>query len=335
MVVLPGARPRHAARRNGTRSARTSPTEATGRRPPVDRDPSAIPSQAAARPDERRARRGGALALGRRPRRAGGAQPRHRQRHGAGRSFTAQMAEPAARRAAADRRARARARRSGRGGAGDRASRCARRWRSRAGPPLWSRPTAALARRVSAHLRRWGIEADDSAGRPLSQTPPGTLLLALADRGGRAVRAGAAAGLAQASSGHGGRATGSAGSTARACSTSRCAARARRRGSPGIAAHLADRSGRDAGLRAAAAAWWPDGVAAARAAGSRRSPRGDEPAGPARRAARGGVAACRRRGLGGAGRARRGRAARRARGGGGGGAGAGRRRAICRLCSSG
>jgi ATP-dependent helicase/nuclease subunit B len=37
-----------------------------------------------------------------------------------------------------------------------------------------------LARRVSAHLRRWGIEADDSAGRPLSQTPPGTLLLALA-----------------------------------------------------------------------------------------------------------------------------------------------------------
>lgn len=41
-------------------------------------------------------------------------------------------------------------------------------------------PDRALARRVSAHLRRWGIEADDSAGRPLSQTPPGTLLLALA-----------------------------------------------------------------------------------------------------------------------------------------------------------
>jgi ATP-dependent helicase/nuclease subunit B len=41
-------------------------------------------------------------------------------------------------------------------------------------------PDRALARRVAAHLRRWGIEADDSAGRPLAQTPPGTLLLALA-----------------------------------------------------------------------------------------------------------------------------------------------------------
>ncbi len=41
-------------------------------------------------------------------------------------------------------------------------------------------PDRKLARRVSAHLRRWGIEADDSAGRPLSETPPGTLLLALA-----------------------------------------------------------------------------------------------------------------------------------------------------------
>jgi ATP-dependent helicase/nuclease subunit B len=41
-------------------------------------------------------------------------------------------------------------------------------------------PDRNLARRVSAHLRRWNIEADDSAGRPLSQTPPGTLLIALA-----------------------------------------------------------------------------------------------------------------------------------------------------------
>ena len=41
-------------------------------------------------------------------------------------------------------------------------------------------PDRDLARRVSSHLRRWGIEADDSAGRPLSQTPPGTLLLAIA-----------------------------------------------------------------------------------------------------------------------------------------------------------
>jgi ATP-dependent helicase/nuclease subunit B len=41
-------------------------------------------------------------------------------------------------------------------------------------------PDRNLARRVSTHLRRWGIEADDSAGRPLSQLAPGTLLLALA-----------------------------------------------------------------------------------------------------------------------------------------------------------
>ncbi|MCJ8157870.1 double-strand break repair protein AddB [Sphingomonas sp. LaA6.9] len=42
-------------------------------------------------------------------------------------------------------------------------------------------PDRALATRVSAHLRRWGIEADDSAGRPLSGEPAGTLLLALAE----------------------------------------------------------------------------------------------------------------------------------------------------------
>jgi ATP-dependent helicase/nuclease subunit B len=42
-------------------------------------------------------------------------------------------------------------------------------------------PDRALARRVSAHLRRWGVEADDSAGRPLSLTPPGTLILAAAN----------------------------------------------------------------------------------------------------------------------------------------------------------
>lgn len=40
-------------------------------------------------------------------------------------------------------------------------------------------PDRNLAARVSAHLGRWGIEADDSAGQPLSQTPAGTLLLAI------------------------------------------------------------------------------------------------------------------------------------------------------------
>lgn len=41
-------------------------------------------------------------------------------------------------------------------------------------------PDRQLAARVSSHLARWDIRADDSAGQPLSLTPPGTLLLALA-----------------------------------------------------------------------------------------------------------------------------------------------------------
>ena len=42
-------------------------------------------------------------------------------------------------------------------------------------------PDRQLATRVSAHLARWGIEADDSAGLPLSRLPPGTLLIAMAE----------------------------------------------------------------------------------------------------------------------------------------------------------
>ncbi|MCE7797046.1 double-strand break repair protein AddB [Sphingobium sufflavum] len=41
-------------------------------------------------------------------------------------------------------------------------------------------PDRDLATRVSAHLRRWGIAADDSAGRPLAQLPSGMLLTAIA-----------------------------------------------------------------------------------------------------------------------------------------------------------
>ncbi|WP_439532975.1 double-strand break repair protein AddB [Polymorphobacter sp.] len=40
-------------------------------------------------------------------------------------------------------------------------------------------PDRALARRVAAHCRRWGIAVDDSAGQPLARTPPGSLALAL------------------------------------------------------------------------------------------------------------------------------------------------------------
>jgi ATP-dependent helicase/nuclease subunit B len=41
-------------------------------------------------------------------------------------------------------------------------------------------PDRQLAGRVSALLERWGIEADDSAGKRLSETPAGTLLLGIA-----------------------------------------------------------------------------------------------------------------------------------------------------------
>ncbi|HET9810823.1 MAG TPA: double-strand break repair protein AddB [Sphingomicrobium sp.] len=40
-------------------------------------------------------------------------------------------------------------------------------------------PDRTLARRVSALLERWGIQADDSAGKPLDELPAGTLLLAI------------------------------------------------------------------------------------------------------------------------------------------------------------
>ncbi len=42
-------------------------------------------------------------------------------------------------------------------------------------------PDRALARRVAAHCKRWGIDIDDSAGQPLALTPPGTLIVALAE----------------------------------------------------------------------------------------------------------------------------------------------------------
>lgn len=42
-------------------------------------------------------------------------------------------------------------------------------------------PDRGLASRVIAHLRRWGVEADDTAGTCLPQTPAGRLLLLLAE----------------------------------------------------------------------------------------------------------------------------------------------------------
>ena len=42
-------------------------------------------------------------------------------------------------------------------------------------------PDRGLAGRVVQHLKRWNIQADDTAGQPLSQTPAGRVLLLLAD----------------------------------------------------------------------------------------------------------------------------------------------------------
>ena len=42
-------------------------------------------------------------------------------------------------------------------------------------------PDRGLAGRVAAHLRRWNIAADDTAGRPLSQTAAGRVVLLLAE----------------------------------------------------------------------------------------------------------------------------------------------------------
>ena len=41
-------------------------------------------------------------------------------------------------------------------------------------------PDRVLAGRVAAHLQRWGIDADDSAGQPLAATPVGVLIQAMA-----------------------------------------------------------------------------------------------------------------------------------------------------------
>jgi ATP-dependent helicase/nuclease subunit B len=51
-------------------------------------------------------------------------------------------------------------------------------------------PDRTLARRVAAALDRWGIRPDDSAGEPLSETPPGRLLRQLAGLADTRVTAG-------------------------------------------------------------------------------------------------------------------------------------------------
>ena len=89
------------------------------------------------------------------------------------------MERPQAAGAAADRRPRSRIRRCGGGSAGI-ALALRRALETPGQTAALVTPDRMLARRVSALLQRWGIEADDSAGRPLSEMPAGTLLLGIA-----------------------------------------------------------------------------------------------------------------------------------------------------------
>ncbi|MBM2575828.1 double-strand break repair protein AddB [Jannaschia sp. Os4] len=50
-------------------------------------------------------------------------------------------------------------------------------------------PDRTLSRQVTAHLERWGIAPDDSAGRPLDLSPPGRLMLQAARMRGRTLEA--------------------------------------------------------------------------------------------------------------------------------------------------
>jgi ATP-dependent helicase/nuclease subunit B len=116
-------------------------------------------------------------------------------------------------------------------------------------------PDRALARRVSAHLTRWGVAADDSAGRPLSQTPPGTLLLAAATAAAeRFAPVPLLALLKHPLVMAGEERLGWLDGVRRLDLVLRGPRPAA--GLAGIAAHLADRSGRDRELRGEAAAWW-------------------------------------------------------------------------------
>jgi len=121
-------------------------------------------------------------------------------------------------------------------------------------------PDRTLARRVSAHLARWGIAADDSAGRPLSQTPPGTLLLAAAQAAAERFAPVALLALVKHPLVQAGRARLAWLDGARLLDLALRGPRPRA-GLDGIAAHLAEAGGRDRAPRRAAAGWWAEAAA--------------------------------------------------------------------------
>jgi ATP-dependent helicase/nuclease subunit B len=129
-------------------------------------------------------------------------------------------------------------------------------------------PNRSLARRVSVHLKRWGIEADDSAGRPLSQTPPGTLLLGLAAAAAERFAPVPLLALLKHPLVMKGESRLDWLEGARSLDLALRGPRPPA-GLGGISAFLADRSGRDRKLREPAAAWW-QGVAPLLEAAERR-----------------------------------------------------------------
>ena len=121
-------------------------------------------------------------------------------------------------------------------------------------------PDRGLARRVSAHLKRWGVEADDSAGRPLSQTPPGTLLLAAAHAAAERFSPVPLLALLKHPLVKAGEERLAWLDGARLLDLALRGPRPPA-GLAGVAAHLAEDRGRDGRIREAAAAWWPAAAA--------------------------------------------------------------------------
>lgn len=118
-------------------------------------------------------------------------------------------------------------------------------------------PDRALGARVAAHCRRWGIAIDDSAGQPLATLPPGALLLAIAEAAAQDFAPVALLTLLKHPLVRAGERRVAWLDGARALDL---ALRGPRPGPglEGIDLHLANREGRDAQIRAAAAAWWPE-----------------------------------------------------------------------------
>ncbi len=164
------------------------------------RDASPISFEAAARPDRRCSGRGSALAsVG--PRRLDRCARASRRPCDDRGGLQRQMERPEAARAAPDRNPRGRAGRPGGRGAGDRFGAARGDRDSRTDGSAGHARTGCSPPACRRLLKRWGIDADDSAGGRLSQTAGRHFAARHRRRGRGAVGAGAAAGPAQAPAG--------------------------------------------------------------------------------------------------------------------------------------